>query len=69
MDNIYCWCHDGIYTPYEVIEDEFNGVVYSGAKVVEGLPPRALPLIPVTIKDGIVGGDPVHMEWYAYCGP
>lgn len=68
MDRMFCRCHDGIFDPYDIVEDEYKGMIYRGAKVVAGPPPRALPQIPVKIQEGKVMGIPSHMDWYDYCG-
>ncbi len=67
MDMLFCRCHDGIFTPYEIVSDKDDkGVIYRGGKVISGPLPRALPQIPVLIKDGKVTGVPSHLEWYEY---
>jgi Rieske Fe-S protein len=67
-DVIYCRCHDGVFDPYDVIKDVMPGVgEYLGAKVIAGPPPRALPLLPIQIKDGKVLGAPSSSEIFEYC--
>jgi len=68
-DVIFCRCHDGVFDPYDVVKDVgANGTQYSGARVIAGPPPRAVPLIPIEIKDGKVAGVAEDLEIYAYCG-
>ena len=67
-DVIFCRCHDGIFDPYEIVKDVMpDGTQYDGAKVVSGPPPRAVPLIPIEIKDGKVSGVPSNLVMYSYC--
>jgi rieske iron-sulfur protein len=66
---LFCRCHDGVFDPYDVVKDvALNGTEYLGAKVTAGPPPRAVPLIPIEIKDGKVTGVPQNLEIYTYCG-
>ena len=67
-DVLFCRCHDGVFDPYDVVKDVMpNGAEYLGARVVAGPPPRAAPMIPIEIKDGMVAGVPSNLEIYAYC--
>lgn len=68
-DVLFCRCHDGIFDPYNVVKDVMpNGSEYVGAKVTGGPPPRAMPMIPIQIKDGKVEGVPYALGIYGYCG-
>jgi Rieske Fe-S protein len=68
-DVIFCRCHDGVFDPYDIVKDvALNGMEYLGARVTAGPPPRAVPLIPIEIKDGKVTGVPQNLEIYTYCG-
>jgi Rieske Fe-S protein len=68
QDVFYCRCHDGTFDPYNIVKDVMpNGAEYLGAKVTGGPPPRAVPLIPLLIKDGKVTVVPSNLEIYSYC--
>jgi Rieske Fe-S protein len=67
-DVLYCRCHDGIFNPYEIVQDTMpNGAQYLGAKVIGGPPPRAAPIIQVEVKDGKVSGVPSDLDIFTYC--
>ena len=67
-DVLFCRCHDGIFDPYDVVQDVMpDGAEYAGAKVIGGPPPRPTPIIPIEIKDGKVAGVPSNLEIYRYC--
>ena len=67
-DVLYCRCHDGIFDPYDIVKDVMpNGTEYSGARVISGPPPRALPLIPLEVKDGKITAAQPNLDTYAYC--
>lgn len=74
LDKIYCPCHDSVFDPYDIIEEEYKNektgemVKYTGAKRVAGPAPRALPVIPIEIKDGKITGLPAAFPWLVYCG-
>jgi len=68
-DVLFCRCHDGVFDPYNVVNDVMlDGTEYLGAKVIAGPPPRAAPIIPIEINDGKVAGVPENVELYGYCG-
>jgi len=68
-DILFCRCHDGVFDPFDVAKDVMqNGTEYIGAKVVAGPPPRAVPIIPIEIKDGKLSGVADNLEIYGYCG-
>lgn len=68
-DVLFCRCHDGVFDPYNVVNDVMlDGSEYLGAKVIAGPPPRAAPIIPIEIKDGKVAGVPENLDLYGYCG-
>lgn len=68
-DVLFCRCHDGVFDPYDIVRDVMpDGAEYVGAKVVAGPPPRAVPIIPIEIKDGKVAGVPTNLEIYGFCG-
>lgn len=68
-DVLFCRCHDGVFDPYNVVNDVMlDGTEYLGAKVIAGPPPRAAPIIPIEINDGKVAGVPENLELYGYCG-
>jgi len=68
-DVIFCRCHDGIFDPYNVVNDVMpDGTKYQGAKVIGGPPPRAAPIIPIEIKDGKVSATVSSLTTYSYCG-
>ncbi len=65
---LFCRCHDGVFDPYNIVNDRMpNGIEYLGAKVLSGPPPRAVPIIPVQIKDGKVSGNLPNPDLLAYC--
>jgi rieske iron-sulfur protein len=67
-DVLYCRCHDGIFDPYDIVKDVMpNGTDYLGARVISGPPPRALPLIPLEVKDGKITASQPNLETYSYC--
>ncbi len=67
-DVLFCRCHDGVFDPYDLVTGVMpNGAEYLGAKVIGGPPPRAMPMIPIEIKDGKVMGVPSNIEIYRYC--
>ncbi len=74
FDNIYCPCHDSVYDPYDIVEEEYKNektgevVKYLGARRIAGPAPRSLPMIPIEIKDGKIMGLPAALAWLAYCG-
>jgi Rieske Fe-S protein len=68
QDVLYCRCHDGVFDPYNIVKDVMpNGAEYLGAKVTGGPPPRAMPLIPLQIKDGKIVVAPSNLDLYSYC--
>jgi Rieske Fe-S protein len=68
-DVVYCRCHDGVFDPYNVVNDSMtDGTQYNGAKVIGGPPPRALPIIPIQIQNGKVAGVASNLGLYGYCG-
>ncbi len=67
-DVLFCRCHDGIFDPYDIVNDVMpDGAKYDGAKVIGGPPPRPAPIIPIEIKDGKVSGIPTNLDVYSYC--
>jgi len=67
-DVLFCRCHDGIFDPYDIVQDVMpDGSKYGGARVVGGPPPRAAPLIPIEVKNGKVSGIPSNLDIYSYC--
>jgi Rieske Fe-S protein len=68
-DVLFCRCHDGAFDPYNIVKDVMlNGAEYLGAKVMAGPAPRAVPIIPIEIKDGKIAGIPENLDVYGYCG-
>jgi Rieske Fe-S protein len=68
-DVLFCRCHDGAFDPYNIVKDVMlNGAEYLGAKVMAGPAPRAVPIIPIEIKDGKIAGIPEYLDVYGYCG-
>jgi len=68
-DVVFCRCHDGAFDPYNIVKDVMlNGAEYLGAKVMAGPAPRAVPIIPIEIKDGKIAGIPENLDVYGYCG-
>ena len=68
-DVLFCRCHDGAFDPYNIVKDVMlNGAEYLGAKVMAGPAPRAVPIIPIEIKDEKIAGIPENLDVYGYCG-
>jgi len=65
---IHCACHDSQFDPRIIVEDrDGSGNRYIGADARDGPANRALPLVPITIEDGVIKGWPHHPDWYSYC--
>ena len=64
---LFCVCHDSYFEPLEIVEDRDGSTKYLGAKHGDGPADRALPLIPVILRDGSLAGDGRHWpQWYDY---
>lgn len=74
LEKIYCPCHDSVFDPFDVIEEEYSPettgekVTYLGARRIAGPAPRGIPLIPIEVKEGKIFGLPTAFPWLIYCG-
>ncbi len=69
QDPIYCVCHGSQYDPLVLVQNvnPKNGAVYVGAAHVHGPANRALPIVPVALRGGVLTGGMPDPRWYVYC--
>ncbi|MGQ0796534.1 MAG: hypothetical protein ACT4OI_01525 [Methanobacteriota archaeon] len=69
LDPIYCVWHGSQYEPMRLVWDVHpkSGARYVGAQHVHGPTQRALPVVPLQVRDGVLIGGMPDPRWYSYC--